>query len=279
VTRYEARFTVGDATAQASFTVTDGQGSLVGALIAPHDEDDDYRESIAAFECVTARPLLARRFDYGSSIPDDLAVSNTIFDAGRARKSVLTFTPQKGCKPAHLDRFLGSCREAGIVADVAVWPEQHRFMLPVQYKVLCELYVPVIRNHGYRHVFMCTNYAAVVKDAMEAFWPGDGFVDAVGVSFYASGLSLTRAAGFADARGKPFGLSDFGVAHHLLRRHVDDSLVFLEYIEDFFADRISAGKPCWDLIWVDGERDGDFRFTLVPEFVDVYQRMCASLVT
>lgn len=275
MTRFTATVTAGDASAQAGFTVTDGRGSLVGACVIPRHES--MADAISDLTALTQRPLLARRHDYGSEIPADIRGSDITEDYGEARKSVISFTPGRDSSPEALGHFLGQARHYGFVTDVILWPEMHRFLPPAQYKVICQLYVPVIREHGFRHVFSPTNFAAIMKDVMGAYWPGDDLIDSVGMVFYPSGLTLNIAADFADAHGKPFGLAEFGA--DLGQMDVTEAIGFTDYIQAFFAARIAAGKPCGDLIWLDGIRDGDFRLSQSGALVAAYQRMHDTLIT
>lgn len=262
--------------ASASFIVTDGRGGLVGAEIVPFP-GEHLGDAVADFELLTGRPLLARRQQHGDDIPLSAAGSGIELDRGKPRKSLLTFSPARDSRPADLDRFLGECADLGITAGVEIWPEAHRFMPPAQYRVLCELYVPVIHEYGYAHTFTVSNYAAVTADALDAYWPGAEFADAVGIAYYPAGLSLTKAGEFADRKGVPLGLAEFGV--DLDQCAPREGISFLEYIEDFFTRRIREGLPCGDLIWMSGMRDGDFRLMRAPEFVAAWQLMYDTLIT
>jgi hypothetical protein len=79
-------------------------------------------------------------------------------------------------------------------------------------------------------------------------------VDVIAPTFWCDGPApgsgaptLAGAAAFADAHGKPFGLSSFGadhVAHSA--RHCED---FIAYVQKFFTGRRTAAKQNYDLIW------------------------------
>lgn len=278
MTRYTATFTVGDASASAPFIVADGHGSLVGAEIIPGD-DEDMDDAIADFEILTGRALVVRRHQYGSDVPLVALDSDIGHDQGKARKSLVTFQPGRGTLPSTLGLFLSQCEDLGLVVDVALWPEPHRYMPPLQYQVLCELYVPVIHEFGFTHTFCASNYAAVMDDALEAYWPGGDLADSVGMVYYPSGLSLSKAADFAAAHGKPLGLAEFGVDADATSE--TDAAGFLDYIEDFFASWISQGQLVSDLIWRSGYcgDDGDFRLRRDPVFVRFYQEMFDTLIT
>lgn len=268
--------TIGGASATTPMIVTDTGGGLVGAHVWP-GEDESTRDAIADLEELTGRPLVARRHDYGRVIPAGIGGTDTDLDAGRARKSVLTFRPGKGCTPELLDQFLGSCQRAGVVADIQLWPEMHRYMPPAQYKVICELYVPVIHDHGYTHTFAVTNYGAIMDGALASYWPGGHLADRIGIVFYPTGLSLDIAAGFADDRGVPLGLAEFGADPG--DDGIHEAVRFLDYVHDFFAARKAAGKLIGDLIWFSGVRDGDFRVSRAWEFPLAYRRFYDNLMT
>lgn len=275
MTRFTASVTVGDtAKADASFIVVDGKGCLIGAEILPLFGHPG-RQAVHHFEELTQRPLLARRHQYGDSVPDDLVDSDTWLDVGVPRKAVLTFSPGRGSSPQALGRFLAQCRDAGLVVSVTLWPEMHRFMPAAQYKVLCETYVPVIHANGYTHTFCVSNFAAVTKNACEVFWPGDDLADDVAVVFYPSGLSLAAASQFADAKAKPFGIAEMGVSADGCDSRENAS--FALYVQEFFAARVRDGLPCTDIIWLSGHRDGDFRMT--GAVAETYRLMYDTLIT
>lgn len=268
--------TAGEASASAPLVVADGRGSLTGAFIIP-EPGQPMDGAIAEFVEFTGAPLYARKHDYGADIPERLQESDSWTDRGTGRKTLVVFRPGAGWVPGRLALFLGLCKAAGLVVDVTLHPEAHHKMHAEQYRVLCEIYVPVIHQYGFTHTFCVSNFAAITTDALERFWPGDEYADSVAVTFYPTGLSLDRAAAFADEHGKPFGLAEFTPDFDRLCER--DNMSFLDYTQDFFARRIADGKPCGDLVWLSGCRDGDFRIMRNPVFAAAFRKMTETLVT
>jgi hypothetical protein len=271
VTLYEVTAAAGGQERQAPLVVADG-GLLLGAQLIP-GPGQGMGQAITAFTA-SAGPLYVRRHDYGHVNPRFDDGADIVHDIGQGRKSSIVIRPEAGWLPAYLDAYLRSCKQAGLVVDVTLWPEPHRVLSPQRYKVMCEVYVPVIHAAGFTHTFCVSNYAAVTEQALARYWPGDDLADQVAVTFYPSGLSLALAAAFAGDHGKPLGLAEFAPGPGHATR--SDNLGFLRYITECFACRLDAGEPCGDLVWLSG---GDYPITADPAYPEAYRHMRSRLVT
>ena len=243
MTRVAVAVRAGTAEATGTFVIADGTGQRVGVWPAG--------TSAGEFREITGRPVTLRRADFPDRIP--LSITDAGIRPGENTRMFITLYPGRGSSPEQAAMLAGSLRDAGIDAAFAFWPEMHRTLRPAQFQVISELYAPAVRAAGFPVLFCVSNYAAITANALEQFWPGRDFADGVSVSFYPSGLSLKAAARFADGKGIPFGLCEFGVPDDSYQ-----SLTFLRYIREFFADRAAAGNQNGDLVMLSGVRDGDY---------------------
>lgn len=250
--------------------VSDGNGSVTG-IWTPGAEDE--RAAATAYSRDAGVPLYARRLDY-DGVPATLSEAGISPELDRGTRLLITVRPGRGSRPAHLASLAAGMRDAGLDAAFAIWPEMHRALRPAQYQVLAELYVPAVHAAGYAHIFCVSNFAAIARDALEKFWPGRDYADGVSVAFYPTGLSLRLAGEFAYSHGVPFGLAEFGVPDGSR-----NSLEFLTYIREVFADMRVRGVPSGDLFFLHGVVDGtDFR-TSDPGVTAAYARILAETTT
>jgi hypothetical protein len=201
----------------------------------------------------TGHPVPARRVALGNQVPASLAASPAAGDAG-VRRVLFDVQPDATTTPLQLRTFLASCQAGGLEASVSIWAgADTAFANPADWLVLLPGYVNAIQVNGYQHVMAVSN-KAMTSGWLSTWYPGDALVDVIAPTFWCDGPApgsgaptLAGAAAFADAHGKPFGLSSFGadhVAHSA--RHCED---FIAYVQKFFAGRRTAAKQNYDLIW------------------------------
>jgi hypothetical protein len=258
-------------------------GAWVGNVAASNS-------AVSNFITLTTQPLAVRRVYLGNSIPVSLSASIVAGDVGVRRVSI-DFQPDNTTTPAQLDAFLADCQANGLQAEISLWAgvnmasgsgTQWSIDGTVWYHRMLADYVPIIRRNGYTHVWVASNHTVVNNTATLDYWyPGDGLVDAIAPIFYcmgpcpgAGGETLAVMAAFADAHGKPFGLSEFAVDH--TRFSQTQGKDFLGYILNLFAARVRAGKPTGDLIYYNGV-SADALATGPASYVLLYKQISAAL--
>jgi hypothetical protein len=238
--------------------------------------------TVTGFVSLTGQSLALRRVFFGNQIPAALAGSLVAADAGVRRVS-MDFWPDATTTPAQLSAFLISCAAGGLQAEVTLWAGEaaSTFDTPAEYFALLAAYVPVIRLAGYTFTWAEQNTLIVHDNVLASWYPGDALVDAIAPSFYCQGPapgtpgadSLAAAATFADTRGKPFGLCEFGVDHTTHAEAQGDA--FLAYIAGLFEARAAAGKLNGDLVYDD--TGGNALAGAPASFVTLYQQIGSAL--
>jgi hypothetical protein len=210
--------------------------------------------SVTAWLAGTGEPIPARRIPLGNVIPASLSACDAAGDAG-VRRVLFDVRPDATTTPAQLQAFLASCQAGGLEASVSIWAgADTAFANPADWLAMLPGYARAISINGYRHVLAVSN-KAVSSGWLGTWYPGDALVDVIAPTFWCDGPApgsgaptLAAAAAFADAHGKPLGLSDFGadhVAHSAARCEA-----YISYVQRFFTARKAAGKQCSDLFWL-----------------------------
>lgn len=223
----------------------------LGADLGPAGAGDP---AVTAWIAGTGGPLPARRVNLGNQIPATLAASLAAGDAG-VRRVHFDVRPDVTTTPGMLDTFLASCKAGGLQASVSVWSEPDKtFTSPGDWLAMLPAYAGAIRRNGYHHVVSVSN-AGFISGWMNDWYPGDDLADVIAATFFCSGPapgsggpSLAAAQAFADARGKPFGLTWLGADHTAFT--VAQCEAFIAYVQQLFAARRAARKPCYDLLWL-----------------------------
>jgi hypothetical protein len=210
--------------------------------------------SVSAWISGTGQPIPARRIALGNQIPATLAASDAAGDAG-TRRVLFDVRPDATTTPDQLAAFLASCQAGGLEASVSIWAgADTAFANPSDWLALLPAYASATRVNGYQHVLAVSN-KAMTSGWLSTWYPGDGLVDVIAPAFWCSGPApgsgaptLAGAAAFADAHGKPFGLSGFGADHGA--HGAKQCEAFIAYVQRFFAARKAAAKQNYDLIWL-----------------------------
>jgi hypothetical protein len=202
----------------------------------------------------TGHPVPARRIALGNQVPVSLAASPAAGDAG-VRRVLFDFQPDATTTPLQLRAFLQSCQAGGLEASVSVWAgADTAFANPADWLAMLPGYVNAIRINGYQHV-LAVSSKAMTDGWLGTWYPGDNLVDVIAPTFWCQGPApgsgaptLAAAAAFADAHGKPFGLSGYGADHAAFSAAQCES--FIAYVQQFFTARRAAVKQDYDLIWL-----------------------------
>jgi hypothetical protein len=210
--------------------------------------------SVAAWISGTGEPIPARRIALGNQVPASLAASGAAGDAG-VRRVLFDFRPDATTTPGQLSAFLASCQAGGLEASVSIWAGADTAIAsPADWLAMLPSYVRAVRINGYQHVLALSN-KAMSSGWLGTWYPGDSLVDVIAPVFWCDGPApgsgaptLAAAAAFADAHGKPLGLSGFGADHvaHSAKNCED----FIAYVQRFFTARRATGKQCSDLFWL-----------------------------
>lgn len=222
----------------------------LGADLGPVAASDS---SVAAWTSGTGLPVHARRIALGNQFPSSLAESPASGEAG-VRRVLFDVRPDATTTPGGLDAFLASCQAGGLDASVSIWAGADTAFGNVQdWARLIPDYAAVVHRNGYRVVLTVDNHS-VAAGWLEAWYPGDEFIDVIAPTFWCSGPApgsggdtLAVAQAFADAHGKPLGLAGTGVDHELYTQAQADA--FITYLKFFFGARRAAARPSYDVIW------------------------------
>jgi hypothetical protein len=223
----------------------------VGADLGPVAASD---ASVTAWISGTGQPVPARRIALGNQVPVSLAASPAAGDAG-VRRVLFDFQPDATTTPDQLRAFLASCQAGNLEASVSIWAGADTAIAnPADWIAMLPGYVNAIRINGYQHVLAVSN-TAMTSGWLGNWYPGDDLVDVIAPTFWCQGKApgsgsptLAGAAAFADAHGKPFGLSDFGADHVAYTAAQCES--FISYVQKLFTARKAAAAQCYDLIWL-----------------------------
>lgn len=206
--------------------------------------------SVAAWIAATGAQVPARRITLGNQIPASLAASPAAGDAG-LRRVLFDIQPDSTTTPAQLGTFLASCAAGGLAASVSIWAgADTAFANPQDFLDLIPSYAAVVHANGYRVVLAVGN-TAVNSGWLNAWYPGDEYIDVIAPAFWCTGdLSETIATAqyFADQHGKALGLSGYGVDHAQFTAAQGES--YIAYVQQVFTARKAADKPCYDLFWL-----------------------------
>jgi hypothetical protein len=223
----------------------------LGADLGPVAASD---ASVTAWVAGTGEPVPARRIALGSQVPATLAASPAAGDAG-VRRVLFDVRPDATTTPDQLRSFLASCQAGGLECSVSIWAgADTAFANPSDWLAMLPAYASAIRVNGYQHVLAVSN-RAMTSGWLGRWYPGDDLVDVIAPTFWCDGPvpgsgapTLGGAAAFADAHGKPFGLSGTGADHAAHdARHCED---FTGYLQRFFTSRRQAARSCSDLFWL-----------------------------
>lgn len=259
--------------AVAAFTATApsaGTPGYVGAYVPPGPLGvSTQAQAISAWQAITSRALPVRRVYFGpagagnampSAITTDLQA-----DAAAGRRIAMSlrppFNPVDSSYLAKIDTFLKSCHDAGLSADVSLWPEPNNSsttadgaMTAALYKAGFAYYAPTVRQY-FGAVHCTSSYFDQHSDPSHNWYPGDNWVDKIATDIYCSeydgGVRLDTAAAVADgaAPPKPFGVWETNSSTDPVKGQTQaQSTAFFTYLQSYFTARLAAGKTNADVL-------------------------------
>lgn len=266
----------------------------VGAAVIPAS-GQTWPQAIAAFETATARPMPVRRC-YDGAPPTSVAGGQLKYDLG-VRKSVYSIKPTMSTPIATLDALAADIVATGHDCDVIIYHEPVDNMTGPDFIALYQRCAPSFRAAGVPVGVCYTNWSCNLAysdptSALAHYWPGDGLVDFIAIDEYpigeipAAGSTSTkdatpmdartrRVCQFADARGIPLGLAEYGVD---TTWDVKKSDAWLRSVSDWAQARADAGRPLrWMTYFSCMASPYDWRITNRPEFADAYADSCHIL--
>lgn len=260
--------------------------TLVGAAITPKT-GQTWAAAITEFETLTGRKLPVRRC-YDNPVYADLAKSNARYDLGQ-RKSILSIKPTTTTPVETIEALAASITTAGHDCDVIVYHEPIDNMTGDQFIALYQRTAPPLRAAGIPVGVCYTNWSCNLpydntQSALAHYWPGDRIVDFLAIDEYplelASGKDATpmdvrtqRVTQFADARGIPIGLAEYGVDPAW---DAAKSERWLRSVTDWATARASTGKPLRWACYFHSTEGGNYPLTR-PEHITAYSDACQIL--
>ena len=239
-------------------------------------------QGISAFEALTGRPLSVRRCYDGAPV-SDIKKSSAKHDLGR-RKSVLSIKPTMSTPLSTLESLAKSIVAAKHPCDVIVYHEPCDNMSGKDFIALYKRSSAPLRAHGIPVGVCYTNWTCNLpygdaKSALRNYWPGDSIVDFISIDEYPIGeitstkdaVSMAdrtrRVAQFADARGIPLGVAEYGVDGSW---DVAKSERWLRSVTDWASARAAAGRPLRWLCYFHSDVAGSYWLSNKQEYVDSY---------
>lgn len=255
-----------------------------------------------------SRTAMGRRQYYGpGEIPSGMT-GDLSADLAAGRRVTMSLKPsvvtnssspsaQNKADKAALNTFLSACKSAGLLATVAIWHEPKPQKLTLsQYANTIRYYQATVRN--YYWLACCQAGYAIAHGAIDV---GDYFGACDAGSFdliagdiycYSWNFDSTILAKFqtlADTNGLPLALWEFNgctgtsVTGHQTQTQVTN---FFNAVKALFAARITAKKPCGDVLLfdhADGSPNsefvapGDFRVALMQQIYDAVNATAAGV--
>jgi hypothetical protein len=262
--------------------------TLVGAAVTPAS-GQTWPDAIAHFESVAGRALPVRRC-YDATPPADITASQMRFDLG-VRRSVYSFKPTMSTPLSTLESLAASIANAGHLCDVIIYHEPVDNMSGPDFIALYQRSAEPFRMAGIPTGVCFTNWSCNLpysdsKSALARYWPGDDAVDFITIDEYpigeipAAGSTSTkdalpmdartrRVCQFADARGIPLGLAEYGVDSAWDVTKADR---WLRSVTDWAAARAQAGRPLRWACYFSSNVTGSYSYALDgrQEYVDAY---------
>lgn len=254
--------------------------TLVGAAVTTKT-GQTWVAAISEFEALTGRPLPVRRC-YDGAPYADISQSQAKHDLGK-RKSVLSIKPSLSTPLSTLDSLASSIVAAAHPCDVIIYHEPVDNMSGGVFLDLYQRSAPPFRATGIPTGVCYTNWSANLpysdsQSALKHYWPGDDVVDFLAIDEYPFGNDFTsmadrtrRACQFADARGVPLGLAEYGVD---TTWDAAKSEKWLRSVTDWAQLRALQGRPLrWMAYFHAGPPasvGGTWWLDSKPEYVDAY---------
>jgi hypothetical protein len=254
--------------------------TLVGAAVSAKT-GQTRTQAITEFETLTGRTLPVRRCYDTTPVPD-VAQSAAKYDLG-VRASILSVKPTMSTPVATLDALATSIAAAGHTCDVIIYHEPVDNMSGPDFVALYRRSAAPFRDAGIPVGVCFSNYSANLpysdaKSALRNYWPGVDVVDFVAIDQYGGTITTSvdaapmedmarRVCQFADARGIPVGLTEYGVDGG---GDVTRSDRWLRSITDWAAARAAQGRPLRWLSYFHSGTGGNYWLNNRTEYVDAY---------
>jgi hypothetical protein len=235
-----------------------GAKGLVGCYVKTSTFGTATQEAAnAAWAALSERPLKVRRAYFpAGNIPSTMAQAALGADAAAGRKVCLSFRP--AFDPVSQDDYttlaalLADCAAGGLEADVSLYPEAYGSGMSAADTIAAtRLYAAAVRAH-YPLVFDTSAYA-VQHSNENSFFAGSDVIDKIVTDFYCSeydgGVRLDLSASLADANDVPFGIWEWNISTDASQGQTPaQGAAYVAYLRQFFAARLTAGKPNADLL-------------------------------
>jgi hypothetical protein len=261
---------------------------VVGAAVT-QKPGQTWAAAIGEFETLTGRPLPIRRC-YDSGVPSSISSSKMQHDIGK-RASIWSFKPTISTPLATLETLATSIVTSGHPVDVIVYHEPVDNMPGPDFVSLYRRTCAPFREAGIPIGVCYTNYScnlpyADPKCALPMFWPGEDVVDFLAIDEYPVGeiaagkdalpmdARVRRVAQFADARGVPLGVAEYGVAGEW---DVVKSARWMRSVADWAVLRATEGRPLRWLNYFSSDVGGNYWLANRTEYVDAYVEACKVL--
>jgi hypothetical protein len=229
--------------------------TLIGAAVTP-TTGQTWAQAITAFETATGRPMPVRRC-YDGAPPTSVAGGQLAKDLGQ-RASVYSIKPTMTTPIATLEALAADIVATGHPCDVIIYHEPvDNFSNAADFIALYQRSAAPFRSAGVPVGVCFTNWSCNLpysdpQSALAHYWPGDSQVDFLAIDEYPIGeitstkdatpmdARTRRVCQFADARGIPLGLAEYGVD---TAWDVKKSDTWLRSVTTWAQARETAGTP------------------------------------
>lgn len=265
--------------------------TYIGAATPP-PSGQTWAQSITAWENLVGKPMTMRRsYEPAGNPPANVLQTQMQHDIGK-RASLWSFKPTLSTPLATLNSLAQSIVDSGHTAYVIPYHEPVDNMSGPDFINLYQYVASPFRDRGIQVGPCFTNYSinlpySNVQSALKYYWPGNSWVDFLAIDEYPVNeitstkdamdmtLRTRRAEQWADSRGIPLGLAEYGVEATVdaaksdrwlrsvlqwmrVRNKLYRPLLFALYFQSFDS---TATPPF------------DYRLNSHPEFVDAYKDM------
>ncbi|MEU8120823.1 hypothetical protein AB0C21_19105 [Spirillospora sp. NPDC049024] len=254
--------------------------TLVGAAVTPLS-GQTWTAAISSFETLTGRPLPVRRC-YDGAPPSSVSASQLRHDLG-VRKSIYSIKPTMSTPLSTLQALAADIVAKGAQCDLIIYHEPVDNMSGDAFISLYKRSAPPFRAAGVKVGVCFTNYSCNLpysnpQSALHHYWPDAGMVDFIAIDEYPVGeitsstdaapmdVRTRRVCQFADARGLPLGLAEYGVDASW---DVTKSDRWMRSVTDWGRIRARLGFPLRWASYFHSDVGGNYRLTH-PEHLDAY---------
>lgn len=219
------------------------------------------------------RTIAARRhYINQGGIPSSIPAAITA-DISAGRRCNISVKPDLALTTSDrnaLDSFLSSCKTAGLNANVALWHEPFSQGLTTsQYAAMIAFYGPTVRK--YYWLFQCNSSSPIASGKITASTylnacPAGSF-DGIAFDVYTPAYEtdstiITQYGTAADNAGLPLAYWEFN-GNTTANTQAQITSLF-NAIKNQMSSRLSAGKPCGDILLFDVTKTGDSNCQFIP---------------